>query len=94
VSLFKRKPESQQEIAAEARLDEVTREVAADELDKEGERARAGFFGPLTFAVPRFRRVRMRWSFRDPVLIEPVDDPDRTDEEGLRSALHEHDAKE
>jgi len=45
MSLFKRKPESPQEIAAEERLDEVTREVASQELDKEGSRETRGFLG-------------------------------------------------
>ncbi len=43
---FKRKKESPQEIAAEKKLDEVTREVALQELDKEAVREQqAGFSG-------------------------------------------------
>lgn len=87
MSLFKRKPESPQEIAAEERLDEVTREVASQELDKEGSRETRGFFGPLTLwfhARPR----ALRWVRGDPV-PEPVDDPDSGSEEGLRDVLHE-----
>jgi hypothetical protein len=41
---FKKKQESPEEIAAEERLDEVTREVAAGELDKE---APPGMLGAL-----------------------------------------------
>jgi hypothetical protein len=45
----KRKPESPEEIAAEKRLDEVTREVAWDEFDKEERRETLTLgFGPLT----------------------------------------------
>jgi hypothetical protein len=94
--------ESPEQRAAEAKLDEVTREVAADELEKETERetswpvgaARGGVgaFGVLSwFRVPRlrsFRRVK-----GDPV-AEPVNDPDPGDERGLRDALHERDDKE
>ena len=43
---FKKKQESLEEIAAEQRLDEATREVAWDEFDKEA--AREAAFGPLT----------------------------------------------
>ena len=44
---FKRKKESPQEIAAEERLDEATREVAWDEFGKEAAReAPAGPFAP------------------------------------------------
>jgi hypothetical protein len=87
MSLFKRKPESPQEIAAEERLDEVTREVASQELDKEGSRETRGFFGPLTLWF-RARPRALRWVRGDPV-PEPVDDPDPGNEEGLRDVLHE-----
>jgi hypothetical protein len=91
MSLFKRKPESPEELAAERKLDEATREVASQELDKEGWRERWwGFFGPLFFAFRGFRHPKMRLDVRDPVLFEPVDNPDPTDEEGSRDALHEH----
>lgn len=45
----KRKPESPEEIAAEERLDEATREAAWDEFDKEERRETLTLgFGPLT----------------------------------------------
>jgi len=43
---FKKKQESPEEIAAEQRLDEATREVAWGEFDKEA--AREAALGPLT----------------------------------------------
>ena len=61
-------PESQKEIAAEKRLDEVTREVAWGEFDKnEG----TGPLGPLVHPGPH------------------GEDPDPTDERGLRDALRD-----
>ena len=41
----KRKPESREDIAAEKRLDEATREVAWDEFDKEA--VREAWRGPI-----------------------------------------------
>jgi hypothetical protein len=87
MSLFKRTPESPQEIAAEAKLDEVTREVAFEELDKEGSRERSGLFGPLLLWFSARPRA-LRWVRGDPV-PEPVDDPDPGSEEGLRDVLDE-----
>jgi len=87
MSLFKRKPESPQEIAAEERLDEVTREVASQELDKDGSREQRGFFGPLTLWF-RARPRALRW-VRGDAVPEPRDDPDPGSEEGLRDVLHE-----
>ena len=61
-------PESPQEIAAEKRLDEATREVAWEEFDKnEG----TGWHGPFVPPSPH------------------GEDPDPTDERGLRDALRE-----
>ena len=100
-------PESPEEIAAEQKLDEATREVAAQELDKETARTRGPFpggrispyfsrlaaFSPLTSLKPRYRYGGFRRVKGDP-LPEPVDDPDPIDEHGLRDALHEHDPKQ
>ena len=81
---FKRKPESPQEIAAEGRLDEATREVAFEELDKEAVREQqGGFLGPLTFAFRREKPDPLQRVKGDPV-PEPVNDPDPGDEHGLR----------
>lgn len=72
---FKRKKESPQEIAAEKRLDEVTSEVAWDELDKEERRETLGpYFGPMTGEV--MPQERAGGPDRDP-----------SDEHGLRDAL-------
>ena len=100
-------PESPEEIAALRKLDEVTREVAAEETDKEIARTRGPFpgmrispffarvaaFSPLTSLRPRHRYGGWRRVKGDP-LPEPVNDPDPTDEHGLRDALHEHDSKQ
>jgi hypothetical protein len=86
----KRKPESSEEIAAEKRLDEVTRQVAWGEFDKEADRERTGLL-PGTMVTQGhgepFHRVE-----GDPV-PEPVDDADPGDEHGLREALHEGEEK-
>jgi hypothetical protein len=77
---FKRKKESPQEIAAEERLDEATREVAWDELDKEAVReAPAGPFAPLGLEGATQGKLQR--------------DPDPGDEHGLRDALHDEDEK-
>jgi hypothetical protein len=77
---FKRKPESPQEIAAEERLDEATREVAWGEFDKEaGREAPLGPFAPLG----------LTGATQGPV----AGDPDPGDEHGLRDALHEGEEK-
>jgi hypothetical protein len=73
---FKRKPESPEEIAAEERLDEATREVAWDEFDKEA--AREAGFGPLA-------PLGMIGATQGPL----KDDPDPGGEQGLRDALHD-----
>ncbi len=73
---FKRKKESPQEIAAEARLDEATREVAWDEFGKEAAReAPAGPFAPLG----------MTGATEGPL----EGDPDPGDERGLHDALRD-----
>jgi hypothetical protein len=92
MSLFKRKPESPQEIAAEKRLDEGTREVASQELGKEVSREKSGFLGPLTYAFRRARPSALRRVSGDPV-PEPVENPDPGSEEGLRDALRDHDSE-
>lgn len=79
-------PESPEEKAALEKLDQATREVAAEELQKEADReATAGWWnwGSLKWLgrVRVFRRVK-----GDPVL-EPVHDPDPGDERGLRDVL-------
>ena len=73
MSLFKRKPEPPQEIAAEEKLDEVTREVAAEELETEGERERSGwrYLGPLALALDRFPKKAFHQVPGDPV-PEPI----------------------
>lgn len=77
---FKRKPESPQEIAAEEKLDEATREVAWGEFDKEAaHEAPMGPFAPLG----------MTGATEGPL----KGDPDPGDEHGLREALHEGDDK-
>jgi hypothetical protein len=72
----KRKPESPEEIAAEKKLDEVTREVAWGEFDKEAARERV--LGPIEpLGVEGLRQ--------EPLLK----DPDPGDEHGLRDAMRE-----
>ncbi len=84
---FKRKQESPQEIAAEKKLDEVTREVAWDEFGKEAVREQQGrFFGPSKLSFRREKPDPLHHVKGDPV-PEPVDDPDPGDERGLRDAL-------
>jgi hypothetical protein len=74
----KSKKESPQEIAAEVRLDEATREVAWDEFDKEaGREAPAGPFAPLGVTGAMEGRQE--------------GDPDPGDEHGLREALNDGD---
>jgi hypothetical protein len=73
---FKRKKESPQEIAAEKKLDEVTREAAWGELNKE--EAREAAWGPL-------EPLGMSGAMEGPL----EGDPDPGDEHGLRDALHE-----
>jgi hypothetical protein len=76
--------ETPQEREALAKLDEVTREVGAEELGKEADREVRGFApGPLAWLgrIRPFRRIK-----GDPV-VEPVDDEDPVDEHGLRDAL-------
>jgi hypothetical protein len=84
---FKRKQESPQEIAAEKKLDEATREVAWDEFGKEAVREQqGGFFGPLKLSFRREKPDPLHHVEGDPV-PEPVDDSDPGDERGLRDAL-------
>ena len=75
-----------QEIAAEKKLDEVTREVAWDEFGKEAVREQQAFFGPSKLSFRREKPDPLRHVKGDPV-PEPVDDPDPGDERGLRDAL-------
>jgi hypothetical protein len=77
---FKKKKEPPQEVAAEERLDEATREVSRDELDKEaGREAPLGPFEPLGLTG---------------ALHGPLEsDSDPGDEHGLRDALHDADGK-
>jgi hypothetical protein len=87
-------PESPEEKEALAKLDEETRDVAWDEFDKEADRELSVPLvgGGLTLRGPGplgwfFGRLRpFRWKKGDPV-PEPVDDPDPTDERGLRDVL-------
>ncbi len=88
--------ESPEEKEALAKLDEVTREVADEELQKEADREISTGLDPK-YGVPlagpvgwlgRFRRFR--WKKGDPV-PEPVDDEDPGDEHGLRDALRSDD---
>jgi hypothetical protein len=72
---FKRKQEAREEIAAEKRLDEVTREAASGEFDKEA--AREAPLGPLA-------PLGMEGAIAGPL----HEDPDPGDEHGLRDALH------
>jgi hypothetical protein len=78
---FKKKQESPQEIAAEQKLDEATREVAWDEFDKEA--AREVRLGPL-------EPLGLTGAMQPP----PEGDPDPGDEHGLRDVLHEDDEKD
>ena len=81
--------ESPQEEAL-GKLDEVTRDVAWQEFDKEADRElNTGWRGGLRrFGRPRlFRRVK-----GDPE-PEPIDDDDPGDERGLRNAFREGDEK-
>jgi hypothetical protein len=77
---FKRKKESPEEIAAEERLDEATREVAWGEFDKEA--AHEAGMGPLS-------PLGLTGATEGPL----QGDPDPTDEQGLRETLHEGDEK-
>jgi hypothetical protein len=84
-------PESPQEKDALAKLDEVTREVAAEELQKDADREVSGAapLGPLAW----LGHVRpFRWVKGDPV-AEPVDDEDPGDEQGLRGVRRDADEK-
>jgi hypothetical protein len=90
--------ETPEEKEALAKLDDETREVADDELQKEADRELNTAFSPrfgITMPGPlawmgRFRPFR--WKKGDPV-PEPVDDEDPGDERGLRDALRGDDAK-
>ena len=75
---FKKKQESPQEVAAEERLDEETREVAWGEFDKE-----AGREAPLGPLAP----LGLTGATEGPL----EGDPDPGDEHGLRDALHDGD---
>jgi len=77
---FKRKKESPEEIAAEKKLDEVTREAAWGEFDKEA--GREAGMGPLA-------PLGMTGATEGPL----QGDPDPTDEHGLREAFHEGEEK-
>lgn len=83
--------ESPQEKEALEKLDEATREVAAEELQKDADREVSGAapLGPLAW----LGHVRpFRWVKGDPV-AEPVDDEDPVDERGLRDVLRDGDRK-
>jgi hypothetical protein len=89
--------ESPEEKEALAKLDEVTREVANDELHKEEDRELSTSLAGPGYGVPGpvawFGRFRpFRWKKGDPV-AEPVDDEDPGDERGLRDVLRGDDAK-
>jgi hypothetical protein len=77
--------ETPQEKEALAKLDEVTREVGAQELQKEADREVSGLPEPGPLAWLGHIRP-FRWIKGDPV-TEPVDDGDPGDEHGLRDAL-------
>jgi hypothetical protein len=77
---FKRKKESPQEIAAEERLDEATRDAAWGEFGKEA--AHEAGMGP-------FAPLGLTGATQGPL----QGDPDPTDEHGLREALHEDEEK-
>jgi len=78
---FRSKPESPEEKEALAKLDQATREVASDELQKEADRELSTRFTPALgynrggalFWMGRFRPFR--WKKGDPV-PEPLDDED------------------
>ena len=78
---FKRKKESPQEIAAEKRLGEATREVAWDEFDK-AHKAGLGPFAP-------FAPLGLTGARQGPL----EGDPDPGDEHGLRDTLRGDDEK-
>lgn len=86
--------ESPEEKEALEKLDEATREVAAQELQKEADRelSAPGLFGPrrLGWMFGRFRPFR--WKKGDPV-PEPVDDEDPSDDRSMHDVMHEDDAK-
>ena len=89
--LFKKlfKPESPAEKAALARLDEVTREVAAEEGNKEWGRERATLeVGPALASPSGPHGVPFHDVPGDPV-PEPVDDPDPADSRSMREVMHE-----
>jgi hypothetical protein len=88
---FRRKQESPQEIAAEEKLDEVTREVAADELQTEADRELDTGLGIGELA--RFGHPREFQRIEGDALQEPIDDADPRDEHALREALRDDDAK-
>jgi hypothetical protein len=73
----KRNPESPQEVAAEERLDEATREAVWGELDKEAAREAGNPLAPLDRAGATQGPLRR--------------DPDPGDEHGLRESLREDD---
>jgi hypothetical protein len=75
---FKKKPESPEEIAAEQKLDEATREAAWGEFDKAA--GREAGLGPLA-------PLGMIGATEGPL----KGDPDPGDEHGLRDALDEGD---
>jgi hypothetical protein len=78
---FKKKQESPTEIAAEKKLDEVTREVAWAEFDKEVARERP--LGPLEpLGMTGLTQGKLDG------------DPDPGDEHGVREALHDGDDEE
>ena len=77
---FKKRPESPQEVAAEERLDEATREVAWDEFDEEARREAP--LGPLA-------SLGLIGATEGP----PGADSDPGDEHGLRGTLRDADEK-
>jgi hypothetical protein len=91
--IFRRKPESPPEAEALDNLDRETREVASQELDKEAEREQGHLWQPIGALDAGSKPAPLQQVEGDPVL-EPVDDPDPSDEHGLRDALHQHDESE
>jgi hypothetical protein len=81
--------ESPEEKEALAKLDQVTREVAWSEEQKEADREVSTFssLGPSLGLLRWFGRVRPFRRVKGVPVPEPVDDPDPGDEHGLRDSL-------
>jgi hypothetical protein len=87
-------PESPEEKEALAKLDEVTREVAWQEEDKEADRElNTGWWWRLGGGLTQFGRPRRFRRVKGDPEPEPVDDDDPGDERGLRHALRDGDEK-